>query len=129
MLASTHYGDFTSKKEAVKCAAITVRWDGKDGTSKKTTFDPAPIYRDGEPTLEDLVHDCEPATFGFNGEDVFDEAVRKAGKLEAYKFSTNFNPTITELSIWLLKSSCQASCGLGGSRLWSAGVSLQSSIR
>jgi hypothetical protein len=92
MLASTHYGDFTSKKEAVKCAAITVRWDGKDGTSKKTTFDPAPIYRDGEPTLEDLVHDCEPATFGFNGEDVFDEAVRKAGKLEAYKFSTNFNP-------------------------------------
>jgi hypothetical protein len=64
------------------------------GTSKKTTFDPAPIYRDREPTLEGLVHDCEPATVGFNGEDVLDEAVavRKAGKLEAYKFSTNLHP-------------------------------------
>jgi hypothetical protein len=92
MLAGTHYGNFTSKKKAVQCAPITVRWDGKDGTSKRTTFDSAPIYRNGEPTLEDLVQDCEPATFGFNGEDVFDEAVRKAAKLEAYKFSTNFNP-------------------------------------
>jgi hypothetical protein len=91
MFAGTHYGDFTSKKKAVKCAPITVRWDCKDGT-KKITFDQAPIYRNWEPTLEDLVQDCEPATFGFNGKDVFDEAVRKAGKLEAYKFSTNFNP-------------------------------------
>lgn len=28
---------------------------------------------------------------GFNSEDVFDEVVRKAGKLGAYRFSTNFN--------------------------------------
>lgn len=92
MLAGTHYGDFTSKRKPVQCAPITVRWDGKGGTSKKITFDPAPIYRDREPTLDDLAQDCEPATFGFNGKDVFDEAVRKAGKLEAYMFSTNFNP-------------------------------------
>jgi len=88
----THYGAFTSEKEPIKCAPITIRWDGKGGATKKTTFDPAPIYRDWEATLEDLVQDCEPATFGFNGKDVLDEAVRKAGKLEAYKFSTNFNP-------------------------------------
>ena len=92
MLAGTHYGDFTSKKKAVKCAPVTVRWDGKDGSSKKITFDTAPIYGDWESTLDNLVLDCEPATFGFIGKDVFDEAVRKAGKLEAYKFSTNFNP-------------------------------------
>ena len=39
-----------------------------------------------------LVKDCQPATFGFGGEDVFNEKIRKAGKLEATKFSTSFNP-------------------------------------
>ena len=39
-----------------------------------------------------LVKDCQPATFGFGGEDVFDEKIRKAGKLEAGQFSTSFNP-------------------------------------
>jgi hypothetical protein len=92
MMAGTHYGDFTSKKTAVKCAPVTVRWDQMNGNSRKITFDPAPIYRDTKPTLEDLVHDCEPATFGYNGKNVLNEAVRKAGKLEAYSFSTNFNP-------------------------------------
>jgi len=92
MMNGTHYGDFTSNKKAIKCVPINVRWDGKGGAFKKFTFDSAPIYRLNEPTLEDLVEDCEPATFGFNGKDVLDEAVRKAGKLEAYKFSTNFNP-------------------------------------
>jgi len=92
MLTGTHYGDFTSKRKAIKCAPITICWDSKDGTSKKITFDSAPIYRDRQPALEDLVQDCEPATFGLNGKNVLDEAVRKAGKLEAYRFSTNFNP-------------------------------------
>jgi hypothetical protein len=39
-----------------------------------------------------LVKDCQPATFGFEGEDVLNEKIRKAGKLEATKFSTSFNP-------------------------------------
>jgi hypothetical protein len=77
MLARTHYGDFTSKKKAVKCAPITVRWDGKDSTSKRTTFDLAPIYQNWEPTLKDLVQDCKPATFRFNSKDVFNKAVAK----------------------------------------------------
>jgi hypothetical protein len=65
MLAGTHYGDFTSRKKAIECAPVTVRWDGKNGASNKTTFDLAPIYRDRERTLEDLVQDYEPATFGW----------------------------------------------------------------
>jgi hypothetical protein len=88
----TRYGDFTSKKKTIKCAPITVRWDVKAGDSKKITFDPAPFYRQWEPTLNDLVQGCAPATFGFDGKDVFDDTVRKAGKLEASQFSTNFNP-------------------------------------
>ncbi|USP80409.1 hypothetical protein yc1106_07683 [Curvularia clavata] len=39
MLAGTHYSDFTSKRKPVKCVPITIRWDGKGGTSKKITFD------------------------------------------------------------------------------------------
>ena len=35
---------------------------------------------------------CKPATFGFEGEDVLDEKIRKAGKLEASELSTSFNP-------------------------------------
>lgn len=36
--------------------------------------------------------DCEPATFGQGKKEVFDEQYRKAGKLDASKFCTSFNP-------------------------------------
>jgi hypothetical protein len=42
--------------------------------------------------LDELVQDCSPATFGCDGENVFDEKIRKAGALAADFFSTNFNP-------------------------------------
>lgn len=45
-----------------------------------------------EAFLQQLVKDCQPATFGFGGEDVLDEEIRKAGKLEATEFSTSFSP-------------------------------------
>lgn len=35
---------------------------------------------------------CQPATFGLNQKDVFDETYRKAGKLDAGKFLWGFNP-------------------------------------
>lgn len=43
-------------------------------------------------SLQQLVQDCKPATFGFGGQNVLDEEIRKAGKLEATEFSTSFNP-------------------------------------
>lgn len=45
-----------------------------------------------EKVLQQLVEDCQPATFGFEDKDVLDEKIRKAGKLEAREFSTSFNP-------------------------------------
>jgi hypothetical protein len=42
--------------------------------------------------LQQLVEDCQPATIGFEGKNVLDEKIRKAGKLEASQFSTSFNP-------------------------------------
>ncbi|OCL13928.1 hypothetical protein AOQ84DRAFT_429161 [Glonium stellatum] len=42
--------------------------------------------------LEQLIKDCQPATFGFKGKDVYDESYRKASKLDASAFCSSFNP-------------------------------------
>lgn len=43
-------------------------------------------------TVQDLLDNCAPASFGKNGKDVLDESYRKAVKLDVDQFSTNFNP-------------------------------------
>ena len=45
--------------------------------------------------LEHLAQACQPATFGVQQQDVLDESYRKAGKMDAANFSTNFNPNNT----------------------------------
>jgi hypothetical protein len=42
-----------------------------------------------------LVKACQPATFGDKQKDVLDESYRKAWKLDATNFATNFNPNNT----------------------------------
>ena len=42
--------------------------------------------------LEHLAQACQPAAFGVEQKDVLDESYRKAGKMDAVNFSTNFNP-------------------------------------
>ena len=57
------------------------RWDELSGdVSWKITF---PVRDSKEKVLQQLVEDCQPATFGFEGKDVLNEKIRKAGKLEA----------------------------------------------
>jgi len=43
-------------------------------------------------TLARLLSDCQPASFGFNGEDVHDESYRRATKLDRSAFSIDFCP-------------------------------------
>lgn len=43
--------------------------------------------------LDALCRACEPATFGHAQKDVLDESYRKAGKMDAHRFATNFSPT------------------------------------
>ena len=43
-------------------------------------------------SLAALTEACDPATFGLAGEDVLDEAYRKAAKLDVSKFAITFNP-------------------------------------
>ncbi|KAI0595483.1 hypothetical protein F4775DRAFT_569220, partial [Biscogniauxia sp. FL1348] len=72
---------------------ITIRWDSpsKD-TTNKITLPILPFDEEGQGKLRELVKDCQPASFGYQGKDVYDEKYRKATKLDCSDFSTNFCP-------------------------------------
>ena len=42
--------------------------------------------------LQHLAATCEPASFGVQQQDVYDESYRKAGKLDKTDFATNLSP-------------------------------------
>ncbi|KDQ60430.1 hypothetical protein JAAARDRAFT_125785, partial [Jaapia argillacea MUCL 33604] len=48
--------------------------------------------------LRELAEACDPATFGMNQQDVYDESYRKAGKLDLRHFATHFNPDTAGLA-------------------------------
>ncbi|KIW95400.1 uncharacterized protein Z519_03984 [Cladophialophora bantiana CBS 173.52] len=75
----------------MRCDPITVRWDSAAhaGSSHKVTL---PCTDSQRPSFEQLLKDCQPASFGRGGKDVMDETYRKAGKLDESDFCTNFNP-------------------------------------
>ena len=53
------------------------------------------LSADGEKSpvaLETLLSDSQPATFGFDGQDILNESYRKASKLDTSTFSTYFHP-------------------------------------
>ena len=56
-----------------------------------------PLKSDGNPAssvarLNQLVGDCQPASFGRGHQDVIDPSYRKAGKLDPSQFATSFHP-------------------------------------
>ena len=53
---------------------------------EEITFDPTLVYEHCESTLKNLILDFEPTNVEFFGNDVFDEAIRKAGRLETSGF-------------------------------------------
>ncbi|KAI6164117.1 hypothetical protein EDD17DRAFT_1895150 [Pisolithus thermaeus] len=59
---------------------------GKRGLSNSTPED-----------LDGLSNACQPATFGVNKEDVYDESYRKAGKPDITDFATSFESSSTSL--------------------------------
>jgi len=50
------------------------------------------FYHPTDAQLENLAKECQPATFGMNQQDVYDETYRKAGKMDVGRFSTQFHP-------------------------------------
>ncbi|OAA65394.1 Oxoglutarate/iron-dependent oxygenase [Niveomyces insectorum RCEF 264] len=97
-IATTVGGDEAASDAAdqhTKSAPIVVRWDpvsGPAGESRNMVFPPAVAAGLGDEQLAALLRDCQPATFGRGGEDVFDEEYRKASKLDASSFSSNLCP-------------------------------------
>ena len=74
--------------------SITIRWDPRSSymSQSKLAF-PLPVHDDvSHQMFNNLLHHCDPATFGVGGRDVLDEEYRKAAKLDASDFSTDFHP-------------------------------------
>lgn len=72
-----------------KAGPVILRWDGRSGVQK---IDFSAPTMELATALEALVHDCQPATFGHQGRDVYDETYRQAGKMDESAFCTNFHP-------------------------------------
>ena len=47
--------------------------------------------------LEELALACKPASFGKGAEEILDDSIRKAGKLDLDKFATLFTPIGTDI--------------------------------
>ena len=83
----------TTDKKQLTSPPVILRWDLPSGKAiRKLTLPPIVKGEEGQTAIKELLQDCSPATFGKNGEEVLDEAYRKAAKLDSSQFSTNFNP-------------------------------------
>ncbi len=100
-------------------APITIRWDPRntDTTQSKIAF-PLPEHdKVSREMFHKLLHHCDPATFGVGGRDILDEAYRKAAKLDASDFSTDFHPhdcgILDSIQQILLPSTIRGGQGIG----------------
>lgn len=73
----------------MRCDPVTIRWDSDENIGCRVTLPCADANR---PEFEQLLKDCQPASFGRGGKDVMDESYRKAGKMDESVFCSNFNP-------------------------------------
>jgi hypothetical protein len=72
---------------------IVVRWDsGEINHCRKVSLPVVQTDADSQGAFANFLADSEPATYGVGSEAVFNETYRKAGKMNATRFSTNFNP-------------------------------------
>jgi hypothetical protein len=68
-----------------------MRWDATQGTAR-LQFPVDLTHGDDAAPLLHLMRTCQPASFGHNGEDVFDDTYRKATKLDRSAFSIDLCP-------------------------------------
>ncbi len=81
-------------------APVTIRWDmsglshADDSLCRRKVTLPATQKADRD-ALSGLIKDCQPATFGLKGQDVYDETYRKALKMNPDAFCSTFDPYST----------------------------------
>ena len=80
-----------SKPNIHTSSPVILRWDSSNDSNliSKLIF---PLEPNTSGNLEQLIKDCQPATFGYKGKDIYDETYRKASKLDASAFSSTLNP-------------------------------------
>ncbi|KAF5672554.1 hypothetical protein FHETE_3688 [Fusarium heterosporum] len=71
---------------------VTIRWDDEAKGFGRNLNLPIAGDKAAQDSLNTLVDNCQPATFGFKNEEVLDEEYRKAGKMETDRFCSNFSP-------------------------------------
>lgn len=86
----------TTLDAAATCQPVILRWD------PQSQHVPARVCKlqfplDGSDSatmnnIQQLFEDMQPATFGYQGQDVLDESYRKASKLDPSHFDCTFNP-------------------------------------
>jgi hypothetical protein len=78
---------------ATTCPPIALRWDPVDKTTlavdTKLIF---PLEESTKANVDQLVQDTIPASFGRDGDEVYDETYRKASKLDPFAFASTVNP-------------------------------------
>lgn len=99
--------------------SVVIRWDTSNSYAPqfKIAF-PLPDHDEvSHQMFNELLHQCGPATFGVGGRDILDEEYRKAVKLDASKFSTNFHPhdcgILDSVQQILLPSTIKGGQGIG----------------
>jgi hypothetical protein len=70
---------------------MTLRWDSIQGTNR-LRFPIDLTHKEDPASLLLLTSSSQPATFGQNGEDVFDVSYRRATKMDRSAFSIDFCP-------------------------------------
>ncbi|KAI0386945.1 hypothetical protein F5Y04DRAFT_74033 [Hypomontagnella monticulosa] len=79
--------------EELSSLPITIRWDSqRSDATHKITLPVVDSNGESQGKLNLLLNDCQPASFGYQGKDVYDENYRKATKLDCSDFSTSFCP-------------------------------------
>ncbi|KAL1959356.1 hypothetical protein VTO42DRAFT_2159 [Malbranchea cinnamomea] len=90
-------GDDSQLKDAAllprESPPIQIFWSSPDGRVQKIWL-PCPNEDQARTTstIDTLVNDCSPATFGRGDKDVLDTNYRHAGKLDPVNFCTSFHP-------------------------------------
>jgi hypothetical protein len=86
--------DLLEPSSAPTSSPVTIRWDSYSSPSRVTRIRfPVDIEnKDEHASLRQLIEDCQPASFGYKGENVIDDAYRKATKMDRSDFSSDFCP-------------------------------------
>lgn len=84
--------DTNTSLEHVLTDPVVIRWDATTSIEKLILPLPLDESHEGRDSVEKLVIGTQPASFGFQGQDIIDESYRKALKLDTSAFSTNFCP-------------------------------------